>query len=50
MGKWTDSEIELLRNNFPQKDNAELLDLFTDRSYDSIYKKAYKLDLFVLVE
>ena len=45
MGKWTDSEIELLRNNFPQKDNAELLDLFPDRSYDSIYKKAYKLGL-----
>lgn len=45
MRKWTDSEIELLRNNFSQKDNSELLNLIPGRSYVSIYKKALKLGL-----
>lgn len=43
MGKWTKDEIELLRENYNKKTNVELLQMFPNRSYLSIYKKAYTM-------
>lgn len=45
MNKWTSTEVELLKDKYNQVSNKELLKLFPNRSYVSIYKKARKLGM-----
>ena len=45
MKSWTQSEIELLVENYNKLTNAELAVLFPNKSPYGIYKKAYKLGL-----
>lgn len=45
MSKWTSAEVELLKNQYNQVSNNELLRLFPNRSYISIYKKARRLGM-----
>ena len=45
MNKWSQDEVELLMTNYNKVTNDELLKMFPCRTYESIYKKAYKLGL-----
>lgn len=40
---WTANELEILKENYNKLPNEELIKLFPDRSYISIYKKAWKM-------
>ena len=43
--RWTDEEIEILKNNYSIMPVANLMQLLPDRTYDSIILKAKKLSL-----
>jgi hypothetical protein len=45
MNKWTLNEIALLKANFNVLPNQDLLKMFPNRTYESIYKKAWKLGM-----
>lgn len=45
MNKWTDSDILLLKKCFLIKTKQELVDIFPQRTYLAIWKKAHKLGL-----
>ena len=44
--EWSDEETELLKEKYNTVSNEELLKLFPERTYISIYKKARKLGIY----
>lgn len=44
--EWSDEETELLKEKYNTISNEELLKLFPERTYVSIYKKARKLGIY----
>lgn len=46
MNRWQKPEEELLKNNYNKVTNDELLKMFPERSYLSIYKKARQMGLY----
>jgi len=44
--KWNKKEIDLLINNYNKLTNEELLNLFPNRTFLSIYKKARALNIY----
>ena len=43
--RWTKTDIEILRENYPSKSKQEILDLFPGRTWKSLRIKASRLDL-----
>lgn len=46
MNRWTQSEVEVLKENYNKLPNDKLLQLFPNRTYTSIYKKARTLNMY----
>ena len=45
MNRWTKAETELLKQNYNRLSNEDLLILFPDRTFISLYKKARKMGM-----
>lgn len=46
MKTWTDNEVALLKENYNRLTNNQLIELFPNKSFTAIYKKARKLGLY----